>query len=99
MPRNEHFLPQNNGNHSESIPRNFFRNEIPFPTLVEGRAVVVPPSPWQWKGNSVHFNDSHYYKIRHRSSYDSQILNREPILNSFKSDVQIIEIQQTLIEQ
>ena len=24
MPRNEHFLPQNNGNHSESIPRNFF---------------------------------------------------------------------------
>jgi hypothetical protein len=24
MPRNEHFLPQNNGNRSESIPRNFF---------------------------------------------------------------------------
>ncbi len=24
MPRNEHFLPRNNGNHSESIPRNFF---------------------------------------------------------------------------
>ncbi len=24
MPRNEHFLPQNNGSHSESIPRNFF---------------------------------------------------------------------------
>ncbi len=24
MPRNEHFLPRNNGNRSESIPRNFF---------------------------------------------------------------------------
>ena len=24
MPRNECFLPRNNGNHSESIPRNFF---------------------------------------------------------------------------
>ncbi len=24
MPRNEHFLPQNNVNHSESIPLNFF---------------------------------------------------------------------------
>jgi hypothetical protein len=24
MPRNEHFLPRNNGSHSESIPRNFF---------------------------------------------------------------------------
>jgi hypothetical protein len=24
MPRNEHFLPRYNGNHSESIPRNFF---------------------------------------------------------------------------
>jgi hypothetical protein len=24
MPRNEQFLPRNNGNHSESIPRNFF---------------------------------------------------------------------------
>jgi hypothetical protein len=24
MPRNGHFLPRNNGNHSESIPRNFF---------------------------------------------------------------------------
>jgi hypothetical protein len=24
MPRNEHFLPRNNGNHSESIPRNLF---------------------------------------------------------------------------
>ncbi len=23
MPRNEHFLPRNNGSHSESIPRNF----------------------------------------------------------------------------
>jgi hypothetical protein len=27
MPRNEHFLPQNNGNHSESIPRNFSQTE------------------------------------------------------------------------
>jgi hypothetical protein len=24
MPRNGHFLPRNNGNHFESIPRNFF---------------------------------------------------------------------------
>ncbi len=24
MPRNEHFLPRNNGSHSESIPRNLF---------------------------------------------------------------------------
>jgi len=24
MPRNEHFLPRNNGNRSECIPRNFF---------------------------------------------------------------------------
>jgi hypothetical protein len=34
MPLNEHFLPRNNGSHSESIPRNFFLNEIPLPTLV-----------------------------------------------------------------
>jgi hypothetical protein len=32
MPRNEHFLPRNNGSCSESIPRNFF-DEIPLPTL------------------------------------------------------------------
>jgi hypothetical protein len=28
MLRNEHFLPQNNGSHSKSIPRNFFWNKI-----------------------------------------------------------------------
>jgi hypothetical protein len=33
-PRNEHFLPRNNGNCSESIQGNFFRNEIPLLTLV-----------------------------------------------------------------
>jgi hypothetical protein len=32
MPRNEHFLPRNNGSCAESIPRNFF-DEIPLPTL------------------------------------------------------------------
>ncbi len=36
MPRNGHFLPRNNGNRSESIPRNFIRNEILFPTLGVG---------------------------------------------------------------
>jgi hypothetical protein len=34
MPRNEHFLPRNNRNRSESIPRSFFRNEIQVPTLL-----------------------------------------------------------------
>jgi hypothetical protein len=33
MLRNEQFLPRNNGSCSESIPRNFCRNEIPLPTL------------------------------------------------------------------
>jgi hypothetical protein len=33
IPRNEHFLPRNNGNHSESIPRNFFGNSLANPTL------------------------------------------------------------------
>jgi hypothetical protein len=28
MPRNEHFLPRNNGNRSESIPRNFFGTKL-----------------------------------------------------------------------
>ncbi len=34
MPRNECFLPRNNGNHSESIPRNFFGTKFrsqPYP--------------------------------------------------------------------
>jgi hypothetical protein len=34
MPRNEQFLPRNNKNGSKSIPRKFFRNEIPLPTLM-----------------------------------------------------------------
>ncbi len=34
MPRNEHFLPRNNGSCSESIPRNFLWNEFPLPTLI-----------------------------------------------------------------
>jgi hypothetical protein len=28
MPWNEHFLPRNNGNHSESVPRNFFKRKF-----------------------------------------------------------------------
>ncbi len=39
MPRNEHFLPRNNGSCSESIPE-FFRDEIPLQTL--GRPERVP---------------------------------------------------------
>ncbi len=34
MPRNEHFLPRNKGNHSKSIPRNFFkRNSVVNPSF------------------------------------------------------------------
>jgi hypothetical protein len=36
MLRNVHFLPQNNGNHSESIPRNIFGTKFcsqPYPAL------------------------------------------------------------------
>ncbi len=45
MPRNEHFLPQNNGNRSESIPRNFSdRNSVSNPTSKLGRD-VPPTSP------------------------------------------------------
>ncbi len=33
MPRNELFLPRNNGSHSESVPWKIFRNEIPLPTV------------------------------------------------------------------
>ncbi len=36
MPRNEHFLPRNKESHFESIPRNFFQNEILLPTLNTG---------------------------------------------------------------
>jgi hypothetical protein len=36
MPRNEHFLPRNNGSHSESIPRNFVGTKFrcqPYPSV------------------------------------------------------------------
>jgi hypothetical protein len=33
IPWNEHFLPRNNGSHSESYSAEFFRNKIPLPTL------------------------------------------------------------------
>ncbi len=36
MPRNEHFFPRNNGNHFESIPRNFFGTKFrcqPYATV------------------------------------------------------------------
>jgi hypothetical protein len=35
MPRNKHFIPWNNGNRSETIPRNFSeRNSVPIPTHI-----------------------------------------------------------------
>ncbi len=49
MPRNEHFLPRNNGNRSEPIPRNFSeQNSVPNPTptrLRRGYAASTRPSP------------------------------------------------------
>ena len=36
MPQNDHFLPRNIENHSESIPPNFVWNELPLPTLALG---------------------------------------------------------------
>ncbi len=37
MPRNEHFLPRNNGTHLESIPRNFFGTKFRWKSLFERR--------------------------------------------------------------
>jgi hypothetical protein len=34
MPRNEHFLPRNNGNHSEYFQRNFFGTKFSLPALL-----------------------------------------------------------------
>ncbi len=36
MPRNEHFLPRNNGNRSEPIPRNFFGTKFRSQPYLEG---------------------------------------------------------------
>jgi hypothetical protein len=49
-PRNatEHFLLRNNGNHSESIPRNFFRNEILLPNLLNNELCPLFLLPWSF---------------------------------------------------
>ncbi len=40
MPRNECFLPRNNGNHSESIPRNFFGTKFRSQPYLEDKGHV-----------------------------------------------------------
>ncbi len=43
MPRNEHFLPRNNGSCSESIPRNFFGTKFRWQTYSAPSECVLPP--------------------------------------------------------
>ncbi len=69
MPRNEHFLPRNNGNHSECIPRNFFgtkfrsqpyswlckRGDLPLPDCVRRVKCILPGRGWgkRWSKKSL----------------------------------------------
>jgi hypothetical protein len=39
MPRNDHFMPRNNGNRYESIPRNFFGTKFRSQLYLEGASV------------------------------------------------------------
>jgi hypothetical protein len=44
MPRNEHFLPRNNGNYSESIPRNFFGTKFRSQPYLHNVMHVITPA-------------------------------------------------------
>ncbi len=57
MPRNEHFLPRNNGNHSESIPRNFFGTKFPC------QPYPPPPPPTASISNSIFRRGLFMWKI------------------------------------
>ncbi len=65
MPRNDHFLPQNNGNHSESIPRNFSeRNSFTNPSRRwqnPSTAIMVQ----QWYKNYIGKWDHQAYTFTH----------------------------------
>jgi hypothetical protein len=71
-------LPLNNGNHSESIPQNFFGTEIPLPTLLltneSLRTREGEGKPLQINANDCALKASWAFQLQvanERSSYDS----------------------------
>jgi hypothetical protein len=57
MPRNECFLPRNNGNCSESLPRNFFGTKFRSQHWREKQAVCGPFFPTIRFANIIQLND------------------------------------------
>ncbi len=51
MPRNEHFLPRNNGNRSESIPRNFFGTKFRSQPYAGAETTVFESRPYMDRNN------------------------------------------------